>query len=1250
MKRQKGKTQRRGERALAFLLLCFMVPAVSWPQSSSQGGPSGADQILTSIYDSKTNSIRVSGSNNGGTVSSVGLSMPSEFGVTGSPVTSTGTLTVNWAQPLSIAHGGTGQSSPSAAFNALAPPTSAGGLIYGTGANVYGNLSLGASGQCLQSNGTTLVWGACSSGSGFTAGGDLSGTAANQTVTGLQGRPVSALAPASGQFLEWSGAAWTPTTLSGIGTVTSVGLSLPSIFSVTGSPVTSSGVLSATLSSQNANYVFAGPGSGSAGAPAFRPLVGADVPPVNLSANSNGGVSGILSIANGGTGQSTAAAAFNALAPSTATGGLIYGTGANTYGNLALGASGQCLQSNGTTLVWGACASGSGFTASGDLSGSATTQTVVGLQGHPVTSANPATGQILQWNGSVWAPTSLSASGTVTSVGLSLPSIFNVTGTPVTTSGTLSATLINQNANTFLSGPTTGVSAAPTFRALVSADVPAINLGTGGNGGVAGTLGIANGGTGLTSVGTSGQCLTSNGTAMVWGSCGSGGGSGFTAGGDLSGTSTSQTVIGLQGRIVSAAAPASGQVLAWSGAAWAPTTISGGSLPSSWTVNGTTNAVTAQTASGQDATPLTVLPSITNPTADIFDVCSSAGCTSGTKYFSVGPNGNVSFNANSLALGAINQSTASNMQLYGGTGAGAYLELFSPTLSPPAFGNANLSSSTSAGSVPAGTYTFWVTYLAGPAQQYETTPSTSGAISTSATGQLILTLPSVIAGVSGINLYGKQQSNGSLVKCGSWNLSTWTNGSCTATISGNTVTITGWANSPSTSLPTANNTGGLYQAFLGTATGMSGALCESAAVPGQDCAAGNWLMTNPMTTAGDLIYGGTPNAEGFAPPQRLAIGSVGQCLTVVAGPALGWGACGSGGGSGSVTSVGLSMPSIFTVSGSPVTTSGTISVAYATQNANTVLAGPASGAAAAPTFRGIVASDLAPTPITNDCLGYNGTSLAWVGCGGGSGSSAWSALTAPAGNAALNMAGYSTTFNWTDANGGEWLWDTNGNAQSLSTTASTSTSSQSSPTFTLGGTYWNGTASANDTWTMQNLIPAGSNPAATLWFNHAGSSGAPIIKFDNNGSSAGEVGFQLCGTNACNSIYEKDNGGTIRFSVSGSGSLTAYSMTSNNSVTASSNYYAGAVASHFNTTGTTTGCASGFKCSDIAGVIALSSATSASYTFSTAYASAPVCVVSPTSNPGTATWWVTTTTTAVTVNASAASTLNFNYHCVGDPN
>ncbi len=62
---------------------------------------------------------------------------------------------------------------------------------------------------------------------------------------------------------------------------------------------------------------------------------------------------------------------------------------------------------------------------------------------------------------------------------------------------------------------------------------------------------------------------------------------------------------------------------------------------------------------------------------------------------------------------------------------------------------------------------------------------------------------------------------------------------------------------------------------------------------------------------------------------------------------------------GTVTSVGLSLPSsIFTPSGSPVTTSGTLTGTLATQTANTIFAGPTTGAAAAPTFRSLVAADV----------------------------------------------------------------------------------------------------------------------------------------------------------------------------------------------------------------------------------------------------------------------------------------------------
>jgi hypothetical protein len=59
----------------------------------------------------------------------------------------------------------------------------------------------------------------------------------------------------------------------------------------------------------------------------------------------------------------------------------------------------------------------------------------------------------------------------VTSVGLALPTIFTVSGTPVTTSGTLTGALALQTANTVFAGPATGVDAAPTFRALTPTDV-----------------------------------------------------------------------------------------------------------------------------------------------------------------------------------------------------------------------------------------------------------------------------------------------------------------------------------------------------------------------------------------------------------------------------------------------------------------------------------------------------------------------------------------------------------------------------------------------------------------------------------------------------------------------------------------------------------------------------------------------------------------------------------------------------------
>ena len=93
---------------------------------------------------------------------------------------------------------------------------------------------------------------------------------------------------------------WIPTNQG----VTSVALTLPSIMTVSGSPITTSGTLAGGLATQTANTVFAAP-NGSTGTPTFRSLVSADIPTLNQNTTGTASnVTGIVSILNGGTGSS----------------------------------------------------------------------------------------------------------------------------------------------------------------------------------------------------------------------------------------------------------------------------------------------------------------------------------------------------------------------------------------------------------------------------------------------------------------------------------------------------------------------------------------------------------------------------------------------------------------------------------------------------------------------------------------------------------------------------------------------------------------------------------------------------------------------------------------------------------------------------------------------------------------------------------------------------------------------------------
>jgi hypothetical protein len=85
---------------------------------------------------------------------------------------------------------------------------------------------------------------------------------------------------------------------------------------------------------------------------------------------------------------------------------------------------------------------------------------------------------------------------------------------------------------------------------------------------------------------------------------------------------------------------------------------------------------------------------------------------------------------------------------------------------------------------------------------------------------------------------------------------------------------------------------------------------------------------------------------------------------------------GGGGGSGTVTSVGMTVPSFLSVTPATITTSGTFAVSLATQSANTVFAGPTTGAAAAPTFRAL---DIADIPTITAVKGGTGQTSYTIG-------------------------------------------------------------------------------------------------------------------------------------------------------------------------------------------------------------------------------------------------------------------------------
>ncbi|QDK44186.1 MULTISPECIES: tail fiber domain-containing protein [unclassified Bdellovibrio] len=208
------------------------------------------------------------------------------------------------------------------------------------------------------------------------------------------------------------------------------------------------------------------------------------LPAVDGSALTNlnpAGLSAVVPIAKGGTGQSSATAGFNALSPLSSKGDLLTRDSSNNV-RLPAGTDGQVLSSDSSQtagLKWITPNAGTvtNVTATAPLS-VATGGTTPAIS----ISSGSGNAQVLRWNTTNWSASYFNFTDLKSVAGLTqIPN--NCTNSQTLVWQTLTDTFVcadilvsganfsNQAAGLIFAGPTSGT-AAPTFRALASTDLP----------------------------------------------------------------------------------------------------------------------------------------------------------------------------------------------------------------------------------------------------------------------------------------------------------------------------------------------------------------------------------------------------------------------------------------------------------------------------------------------------------------------------------------------------------------------------------------------------------------------------------------------------------------------------------------------------------------------------------------------------------------------------------------------------------
>ncbi len=291
----------------------YSPPSVALPVSAPNGGTGITDSGTDTSYflgcDGDHGFVMGQPGGGGGGVSSVGMTGDNiifNTAVTNSPITSSGSL-VPTLKTVTANFGLFGPTTGSAAtptYRALVLadfPTQAQNTVLGSvtsGSHVP--VALTATQLTTIPNiATTALQGMHPAAtSGQVAIGQASGSIAAETISGdltLAASGATTLATVNSNVGSFTNASVTvnakglvTAASSGTAPVTSVGLSLPADFTISNSPVTSTGTLTAVYANQTANTVLAGPTTGSPATPAYRALVAADIPlslpTTNLSA------------------------------------------------------------------------------------------------------------------------------------------------------------------------------------------------------------------------------------------------------------------------------------------------------------------------------------------------------------------------------------------------------------------------------------------------------------------------------------------------------------------------------------------------------------------------------------------------------------------------------------------------------------------------------------------------------------------------------------------------------------------------------------------------------------------------------------------------------------------------------------------------------------------------------------------------------------------------------------------------------